>query len=61
VRKRRNAFRIFLDSVKERDRLADLGVDGKIILKGDFKYDGSVWIEYAWLRIGTSGMIWPKL
>jgi len=23
-----------LDSLKERDRLADLGVDGKIILKG---------------------------
>ena len=32
------------------------GVDGRIILRWIFgKWDGGVWTESSWLRIGTGG------
>jgi len=34
----------------------DLGVDGRILLECVLgKYDGNVWTEFVWLRIGSSG------
>ena len=42
--------------MRERDRLENLGVDGRIILKLILqKYDRRTWAELFWLRIGTGG------
>jgi hypothetical protein len=36
--------------------LKDLGVDGKLILKLNFKNtDEEAWTGWIWLRIGTAG------
>jgi len=41
---------------KERDHLADPGVDGSIILRWIFrKWDVGAWTGLIWLRIGTDG------
>ena len=40
--------------LEERDHLADLDVDGRIILKWTFKeWGGEAWTGLIWLRIGT--------
>ena len=40
----------------ERDHLGDLGVDGRIILRGIFrKWDVGVWTGSSWLKIWTGG------
>jgi hypothetical protein len=40
--------------MKERDHLGDPGVDGRIILRWNFrKWDVGVWTGSSWLRIGT--------
>jgi len=39
--------------MRERDYLGDPGVDGRIILRCNFrKWDVGVWNESIWLRIG---------
>ena len=39
---------------RERDHLAEPGVDGRIILRWIFrKWDMGVWTRSIWLRIGT--------
>jgi hypothetical protein len=46
----------FGPKVKGRDHAEDLVVNGRILLGGILgKYDGKVWSEFIWLRIGTSG------
>jgi hypothetical protein len=41
---------------RERDRLGDPGVDGRIILRWIFrKSNFRVWTRSTWLRIGTGG------
>ena len=46
------------ESLKERDHLEYLDVDGKTILKSILKkYDWSVWTGLIWLRTGTSGSL----
>jgi hypothetical protein len=45
-----------LENLKGRDRLEDLGVDGKIMLEWILGKEGAkVWTGCIWLRIGTSG------
>ena len=45
----------FWINMKTRGHLENLNVDGKTILKCILKkWDGSVWTELIWLRIGTS-------
>ena len=42
-----------------RDHLGDPGVDGRIILRWNFrKWDNGVWTGSSWLRIGTGGELW---
>jgi hypothetical protein len=43
-------------NLKEGNRLKDLGVDRRILLKHIFKkWDGEPWNGLFWLRIGTGG------
>ena len=43
-------------NLRERDLLADPGVDGRIILRWILrKWDVGVWNGSSWLRIGTGG------
>jgi hypothetical protein len=42
--------------VKERDRLEDLGIDGRVMLKRVIEvWDVEAWTGLLWLKIGTSG------
>jgi hypothetical protein len=44
------------ENLRERDHLGDPGVDGRIILRWNFrKWDVGVWTGLSWLRIGTGG------
>jgi hypothetical protein len=42
-------------NLRERDRLEDPGLDGRIIIRWIFfrKWDGGVWTGSMWLRIET--------
>ena len=52
----RNTYRMWLENLKERDNLEDLGLDGSIILKYFLnKYDARGCTGLIWLRIGTIG------
>jgi hypothetical protein len=42
-------------TLKERDHLEDIGVDGGIILNMSSKWDGEAWTGFIWLEIGTGG------
>ena len=45
-------------NLREKAHLEDPGKDGRIILKCIFrKWDGGVWTELIWLRIGTGGWL----
>ena len=46
-------------NVKERDKLKDLGIDGRIFIQRIFNsWDVEAWTELTWLRIRTvSGLL----
>jgi len=45
-----------LGNLRERGRLEDPGIDGRIILRRIFrKWDVGTWTGLIWLRIGTGG------
>jgi hypothetical protein len=46
----------WFESLKGRDHLEDVGIDGRIILQRILgKQGGKLWIGCIWLRTGTSG------
>jgi hypothetical protein len=45
----------WLENLKERDHLEDIGTDGRINIKMDLKQNLSMPTEFIWLRVGTMG------
>jgi hypothetical protein len=54
---RRSAYIFWCGGLKERDNLVDLGIDGRIILKGIFKKWDGARTGLFWLRIGACGRL----
>ena len=59
---RRGVYGVWLGNLRERGRLGDPGLDGRIILRWIFrKWDVEVWTGSSWLRIGTGGWhLWMR-
>jgi hypothetical protein len=52
----KNVYRVLWESLKERDYLEDLGIDGKKGSKWTLgRFAGGVWSGFTWLMIGTAG------
>jgi len=48
----------WLENLRGRDHLEEIGVDGKIILECSLgKWDGRMWSGYRWLSIGIRGAL----
>jgi hypothetical protein len=55
----RNAYKVWVGNLKERENLDNLGVDGRINLKWILKKcDKVAWTALMWLRMGTGGGRW---
>ena len=53
---RRGVYRVLVGKSEGKNHLEDTGVDGRIILRWNFrKWDVGVWTGSRWLRIGTGG------
>ena len=53
---RRGVYRFSVGNLRERDRLEEAGVDGKIILIWIFRaWNVGVWTGSIWIGIGTGG------
>jgi hypothetical protein len=47
---------VLMGTLKERDNLEDLSVDGTVIIKWTLKeHNGMAWIGLIWLKTGKSG------
>ena len=59
---RSGVYRVLVGNLRERDRLEDPGIDGRIILRWiSRKWDVGVWTGSIWLRIGTGGgPLWKR-
>ena len=56
VGERRDVYRILVGKPEGKSHLEDPGVDGRIILRWNFrKWDVEVWTGSIWLRIGAGG------
>jgi hypothetical protein len=54
IEERRGVYKDFVGKPKGKNNLADLGVDGKKILRCICRqWDVGLWIGSSWLRIGT--------
>jgi len=54
-REKRNAYRVLVGNLKERDNLEDLSVDETVILKWALKeHNGMAWSGFIWLKTGKS-------
>jgi hypothetical protein len=51
----RGIYRVLVGTLRERDRLEDRGIDGKIIRWFFVKWDVGVWTGSSWRKIGTVG------
>ena len=52
---KRNAYRVLMGNLKERDHLEGLGIDGRTVLELLLKkYNGRAWTGLIWLRTGKS-------
>jgi hypothetical protein len=54
--------RVLVGSLRERGHWEDQDIDGKIILRWNFRnLEGVVGIGWSWLRIGTGGVhLWVR-
>jgi hypothetical protein len=51
---RRAVYRFWCENMRKRDNLEDPCVDGRIILKRNFKkWDVGAWTGLIWIKIGT--------
>ena len=56
MREKRGIYRVWCENLRERVRMEDPGVNGRIILRWIFrKWDEGVWTGSSWLRIVTGG------
>jgi len=50
-REKGNLYEVLCENLKKRDRLEELGIDGRILLKWVLrKWDGMAWTVFLWLR-----------
>jgi hypothetical protein len=53
----RDAYRVLLGKLKERDNLENLGLDGRILLKRIFKnWGGEPWTDLIWRALVNAVM-----
>jgi hypothetical protein len=58
IREDRKVYKVWWESLKERDHLKEQGIDGRVELEWILRRVAwGVWSRFIWLRIGTSGRL----